>query len=122
MSAVRLKNLIDKLEISNYSLFGGDKSKIDTYISSNLLLICDYVNTVIKQQIMFPVWAEYGDADSQKNAIHQNKAAYGYATIGALKLNELSNSMNSDAIFSSNSFERRDEFGDCAQQLFIYDK
>lgn len=122
MPTVKLKNLLNKLETSHYDLFGDNKSKAASYISNNLFLVCDYVNMVIKQQIMFPIWAEHGDTASQKNAICKNKAAYGYATIGALKLNKLCDLMNSDAIFSSDSFERRDEFGDCVQQLFAHDK
>lgn len=52
----RERALIQKLHETGYAVFDGDKDEAVDFISSNISKFTNYVNVVIKEQYMGPLW------------------------------------------------------------------
>lgn len=104
------KNLIAKLAETDYGVFCGDKEKALSFVANNFELIADYINTMIRRQIMKPIWNECDEKTSFESK--QEKAAYGYALIGAKRLNSLAQTIGSEPLFIVDRTGLRNNFGE----------
>ncbi len=50
------KNLIRKMQEDNFAMFDGDREEALDFLSGHLNRFTDYVNTVIREQYMGPLW------------------------------------------------------------------
>lgn len=104
------KNLIAKLAETDYGVFCGDKEKALSFVANNFELIADYINTMIRRQIMKPIWNECDEKTSFESK--QEKAAYGYALIGAKRLNNLARTLGDEPLFDIDKTKLRNDFGE----------
>lgn len=111
-------SLLNKLQSNNFEQFKNNQKLAQSFIQNNLLTIAEYVNTIIRQQIMIPIWAEYSDDKKYTTAIAKRKAAYGYAVISAKQLNKISKTEGTDTLFENKSPKLCYDFSEYVQQIF----
>lgn len=111
--------LLNKLQSNNFEQFKNNQKIAQSFIQNNLLTIAEYVNTVIRQQIMIPIWTECSDEKKYTTAIAKRKAAYGYAVISAGQLNKISKIAGTDTLFENKSPNLCYDFSEYVQQIFI---
>ena len=110
------KNLIQKLAETDYGIFCGNKEKALSFVSDNFALITDYVNAAIRQQIMKPIWNECDESEKQPFDNKYDKTAYGYALIGAKRLNSLACTLGDEPLFDIDKTRLRNDFGEYVLQ------
>lgn len=108
------ENLIRKLAEIDYGIFFGDKNRALAFVTDNFVLIADYVNAAVRRQLMAPIWHECDEKSSFENK--QGKAAYGYALIGAKRLNDLARTLDAEPLFDIDKAKLCNDFGEYVMQ------
>lgn len=55
--------LLEAMKADNFAFFDGDEDEALEFIESKLLSLADYVNIVVRQQILIPLWRFRFDPD-----------------------------------------------------------
>lgn len=63
------KNLLAKLQEANYAPYEGDKDEALNHIGQMLTGFTDYVNVVIREQVMTPIWRQRCEPEELKDNI-----------------------------------------------------
>lgn len=91
------QNIIKKLQETNYEMFDGDKDEALDFVGSHLEKFPNYVNIVIREQIMTPIWKQRFDGEILRNHIQdidqQRKIAHDSAISSINILNRLSKNL-----------------------------
>ena len=92
------QQMLNKLKETNYLMFGGNKEHAFAFIAAQLQTFPDYTNTVIRQQIMQPIWYAKLDGQELRDAVsnmdRQRKSAHDAAIAGITILNRFSKNLD----------------------------
>ena len=61
--------ILDKLKETNYEIFKGDKDATYKFMERTLSAFPDYANTIIREQIMLPIWRNTCDTNEYQENV-----------------------------------------------------
>ena len=90
----KTQNILNKLEETKFAMFGGDKQKATRFLERTLSAFPEYANTVIREQIMVPLWKQRCDTEEFKENVKNIDTHRHYAHESAISSFNMLNRMS----------------------------